>query len=586
MLTKFLDQASSVLLPAGQGRKLIILAFYALFLIPILILAAFSYLLSYRDLTEFTLSRRQTIAYLAATTTKEKLDRLSDIAVSLATRVRFRQMVSDGRWEEAVAILASVPRDFPFIDRVFLTDPEGVLTADAPELPGVRGRNFAFRDWYQGVNADGRPYVSEVYKRSAEPRLNVVAIAVPIKGQDETLAGILVLQIRLSVLLDWIQTIEVGPQGFLFVVDRKGQIVAHPKLPLEEGIVDFAGIPAVQKALRGERGVEIFFDAAGHGKLAAYQPVPGYGWGVIAEQPREAAFAVRNRHLWRILAAYGLLGLFSAALAYGILRALAQRRQTEDAILKLNRELRGRAGELENANKELEAFSYSISHDLRAPLRAIDGFSRILTEKHAAELPDEARRYLSRVRDNAKQMGHLIDDLLAFSRLSRQPLKTQAVSPADLVRQVLAEQGQQDASPSPAEVSVGELPPCRADPSLLKQVYSNLLANAVKFTRHRAGARIEVGCQNGGAETVYFVRDNGVGFDMRYADKLFGVFQRLHRAEEYEGTGVGLAIVQRIIHRHGGRVWVEAGVDQGATFYFTLGGGAANEQRTDRDSAG
>jgi light-regulated signal transduction histidine kinase (bacteriophytochrome) len=233
--------------------------------------------------------------------------------------------------------------------------------------------------------------------------------------------------------------------------------------------------------------------------------------------------------------------------------------------------VRQRTAELEAANKELEAFSYSVSHDLRAPLRAINGFSRILLEEHAPYLSDDAQRYLHIVRDSAQEMGQLIDDLLIFSRLGRQPLTKQLVAPADIVRQVL-EDLRSEREGRCVNLVIGELPVCQADPVLLKQVFVNLLANALKFTRRREVARIEIGCREVGGEAVYFVKDNGVGFDMQYAPKLFGVFQRLHRAEDYEGTGVGLAIVQRVIHRHGGRVWAEAAVDHGATFAFTLGG--------------
>jgi two-component system, NtrC family, sensor kinase len=224
---------------------------------------------------------------------------------------------------------------------------------------------------------------------------------------------------------------------------------------------------------------------------------------------------------------------------------------------------------LESANKELEAFSYSVSHDLRAPLRAIDGFSRILLEEYAPALPPEVQRYLRLVCDNAQRMGALVDDLLALSRLGRQPLAKRQVALGPLVNQCLEELTSEQAGRK-IEIALSDLPPCQADPSLLKQVFLNLLGNALKYTRAQEVARIEVGGEIHDGEYLGFVRDNGVGFDRRYAAKLFGVFQRLHRAEEYEGTGVGLAIVQRIIRSHGGRVWAEGEVGKGATFYFTL----------------
>jgi signal transduction histidine kinase len=250
-------------------------------------------------------------------------------------------------------------------------------------------------------------------------------------------------------------------------------------------------------------------------------------------------------------------------------------RAAQDEVRRLNAELedrvRQRTRELEAVNKELEAFSYSVSHDLRAPLRAIDGFSRILLDELAPQIPADGQRYLHLVRGGAQEMGVLIDGLLSFSRLGHQALSRRPTETTELAQDVIetfdAEQSERN-----VVITLQDLPAVEADETLLRQVFVNLLANALKYSRHRDPARIEVGTYSENGRAVFYVRDNGAGFDMRYADKLFRVFQRLHRTEDYEGTGLGLALVERIVTRHGGRIWAESKPDAGATFYFTLEG--------------
>jgi PAS domain S-box-containing protein len=248
---------------------------------------------------------------------------------------------------------------------------------------------------------------------------------------------------------------------------------------------------------------------------------------------------------------------------------ITQRKRWEQEIQSLNRELAMRSTELEAINKELEAFAYSVSHDLRAPLRHMGGFTELLQKKISSVVDEKSNRYLAMILDSAKRMGNLIDDLLAFSRIGRAETRKTQVSLAQLAKEALTEV-RQDMEGRDISWKIGALPDFYGDRSMLRLVLVNLVSNAIKFTRTRAKAEIEIGCADGNSDDlVVFVRDNGVGFDMKYVNKLFGVFQRLHQSDVFEGTGIGLATVQRIIHRHGGKVWAEGLVDGGATFYFS-----------------
>jgi len=305
-----------------------------------------------------------------------------------------------------------------------------------------------------------------------------------------------------------------------------------------------------------------------------------YGWLYFAEKVGGDEFNSEDEQLASTMAAQ--LGVLheNAAQYHAIQHHAArlqlevgERRKAEEQVRALNEGLEKRVAErtaeLQSANRELEAFSYSVSHDLRAPLRAINGYTGMLVRDHGPKLPPEARKLCDQVQENVSRMGSLIDDLLEFSRLGRKALSLQRLNLAHLARECLKELKEEQQGRK-VEVMIGDLPPCNGDVILLKQVLMNLLSNALKYSRKRDAARVEVGAEIRNVEYIGYVRDNGVGFDMRYADKLFEVFQRLHSQSEFTGTGVGLAIVRRAIEKHGGRVWAESAPDQGATFYFSL----------------
>ncbi|HYN07181.1 MAG TPA: ATP-binding protein [Vicinamibacterales bacterium] len=442
------------------------------------------------------------------------------------------------------------------------------------------------------------------YRRVANDLMYSVATAV---RRDERVIGYLVERRKLTSAAPTVALLTglIGSDAKLLLGNAAGDVWTDLSV----------SVPAPPLSALATTGLAQYRRGDGPAVLARFVPVADTPWLVAVEFPRDTVMGPAQRFLivalglsalltaggvltgWRLSrritiplrqvteAAEAIAADRSAArievrradevgrLAQSFNSMAAQvedsRRRLEGLVEELEGRVTHRTAALEAANRELEAFSYSVSHDLRAPLRAVDGFARILVEDHGRELTPEARKCLDVITDRTRHMGNLIDDLLRFSRLGRQPLTRGSIDMTALATTVAEDLRRADPERA-VDITVDPLPPAQGERSLIKQVLVNLMQNALKFTRSRPQAHIVVGCRHDAGDPVYFVRDNGVGFDMTYADKLFGVFQRLHRAEDFEGTGVGLAIVQRIINRHGGRVWAEAAIDQGATFFFTL----------------
>jgi light-regulated signal transduction histidine kinase (bacteriophytochrome) len=336
-------------------------------------------------------------------------------------------------------------------------------------------------------------------------------------------------------------------------------------------LYDENGLSSAREAVASEEGAQKM-----RAILGATTRMNDHGESVLLQ--REGTLArTRQLTLGSLLLTLAVAAGIFLTLFRGISREMSARAEAERAlrernreILALNNELAQRAGEVEAVNRELEAFSYSVSHDLRAPLRHIDGYLEMLVDQEGETLSEDAKRHLEVIAESSRDMSRLIDDLLAFSRMARTELHMERVELEPLVREVI-ESLEMGTRGRVIEWRIAPLPPVRGDFSMLRQVFANLLGNAVKYTQPRDAAFVEVGCA--GVEEgrqVFFVRDNGVGFDMQHAGKLFGLFQRLHRADEFEGTGIGLANVRRIVARHGGTVWAEAEPGRGATFYFSL----------------
>ena len=444
-------------------------------------------------------------------------------------------------------------------------------------LEAMQTRKTVFSDFYR---PDGSQAV----------RLSILVPIVLSQGTEEVSVGAVLIQVDTHLLYSLIQSWPIVSRSAETMLIRRedNEVVVLNELrhlkgtPLTLRYSLQEANPLAAMVARGKEGTVEGVDYRGVPVVAVVARIPGSPWYLVVKiDAAEIYTPLRDRfHLVLVLlivliagAGVSLATIWSNQQARFYRQQYEMEKEREEALKKLNEELeqrvKERTAQLEAANKELEAFSYSVTHDLKGPLMVIEGFSQRLVVKYSAKLDKEGISMLNAVCTYTKRMDDLINDLLAFSRLGQQQIRKSIIDLSVLAKQVF-QQFLVQAPERDLKLTINDLPPALGDPNLINQVMVNLLANAVKYTRPEKIAVIEVGGRTEGSEIVYYVKDNGIGFDERYAHKIFGVFERLHSVGEYEGTGVGLAIVKRIIERHGGRVWAEGKVDKGATFYFAL----------------
>jgi two-component system, LuxR family, sensor kinase FixL len=648
-------------------------------------MGAYGYFALHQNLTEMILERRQAIANLSALTLKNWFDRLVDVGVTLGNRVQFRARIKEGKWAEAMAILEQIPKDLPYIDRIILSDKNGIYKADFPVLPypDPADKDFSKRDWYLGVSREWKPYISSVYKRFAEPRRNVITVAVPIKDADKSVIGILVLQVTVEHLLEWVKEIRIAQSGFVYFVDSKAQVAIHPRFSGEGKIIDYSSVGIVQKALHGQRGVEVIYNPVeSEQRLAAYEPIRSYGWAAIAQEPASDAFALREKILGSLFILYGFIFLLTCGIAFyvvyilqslkrseenvrvvvetardaiisandqnhiiawnkaseimfgytkrealgkslsmlmpepfrqahemgfkrylktkeprvigrtilleglrkngqefpleislsawqikkkdfftAILRDVSERIESEKQMMQKKEELARSKAELE----QLELFAFVASHDLQEPLHKIIAFGELLKMNIRSKLDEKGWEYFERIEKAAVRMQHLMEDTLQFSRVATRGAAFTEFDLSKVIEEVESDL-ELRINETQGKIEVGKLPVIYGDYAQVRQVFQNLIGNALKY-RHPEVApviRIESETKDGWVEIT--VKDNGIGFEQIYADRIFKPFQRLHGRDKYEGNGIGLAICKKILTRHGGSISAKSELGSGSTF--------------------
>jgi signal transduction histidine kinase len=558
-------------LPRWLTTAVIALAACALLMGPVALFGGFTLRTSLVDLNDRSDAERHDTAALAATLVGRTISTRGEQLRLISSRDDFGVAVARGDGGRLSEIFAPFVTGLPDVATAGVLDPTGKVMARFPVDATAIGVSFADRDFYTGAMGKDGVFIGDAVVSRIDPTLSIVTLSYAVR-EAGAVRGIAILSVRPTTLVADLQSALGAPGRELLLVDRRSATIASTA---QRPMLSPVNIPA-----GAAQGVGSF-DGAQRAFVGA--PIAGTQWTIyVLDDPARiyAAQRILVTELGGPLAvSIVIAGLLAALLASAWLLLTRGRQRLAAANVhqrELNTEVRGlntalehSVSELRALNDELGAFAYSVSHDLRAPLRSIDGFSQILLEDKGPALGDDGRNHLERVRAAATRMGALIDDMLLLSRLTRDEMKVENVDVTALARVVVDELRAREPQRS-VEFESNGATPAKGDARLVRIALTNLLGNSWKFTRDRTPAHISFGGETRDGESVFFVKDDGVGFDMRYADKLFGAFQRLHSTTEFEGTGIGLATVQRIVHRHGGRVWAESAVGKGTTFYFTL----------------